>query len=295
MSESDPTVLSQTVFVDKAQPPGIGRLLSQGAAAGAIFYFLFTLMMVLSRPSNGYNLVFIGLLAILIALGIGMGMIEGLVVWIATRIAGRNLHPLIRAAIPTGIIFVIAVGNYFRVKSSYEYYDPELLDLLLILVFLIPVAITGFVTGSRLQPWRALTRGSEVTRSRVFPGLAGLILRSLVLFGLMNSLIALACALQAEFRRTDLVFTVIALAHFIAATMIVFTRIKLWLLFQLALIINFPVVLLITEVLKSEPPALRYAPLIYLGVWAAFLLARWRTTYSALRTLKAEFRYYLID
>ena len=63
----------------------------------------------------------------------------------------------------------------------------------------------------------------------------------------------------------------------------------------MALIVNAPVVLLITEVLNNQPAAMRYAPLGYLAIWAAFLLARWRATYSALNFLKEEFRYYLID
>ena len=77
--------------------------------------------------------------------------------------------------------------------------------------------------------------------------------------------------------------------------MIVFARIRFSLLLPLALLLNVPVVLLITEVLKNELPVYRYFVVGYLAIWAAFLLVRWSLTYSALTSIKKELRYYLID
>ena len=291
-------ILSQSVFVENSRPPGIGTFLSQGAAAGAIVYFFLPLIMVLLRPAGTWDLWFVVFLAIFELMGMVIGVIEALIVWVCTKIDGGNLTPVIRAAIPTGIAVLIAAGIYYRNVASSQYYIPSTLytDVLIIAVYLVPpLVIIGFVTGSRLRPWRALTRGSEVTSSRMFTGITGVILRSLIVFGVMNSIIALGSILMAEFRRPDLIFAVIAFVHFVTAGVIVFARLRFWILVQLALIINFPVVLLITEVLNNEPAEMRYAPLGYLAIWAAFLLARWRATYPALNVLKEEFRYYLID
>ena len=285
-------------FVENSRPPGIGTFLSQGAVAGAIAYFCFPLLMVLLYPSDGYSRGFIVFVAFFVLLGIVFGIIEALIVWGCTKIDGNNFSPAIRAALPTGIAMIIFAVIYYRNVASYPYYDRPVIttDLLVIAAFLLPpIVIIGFVTGSALQPWRALTRGSEVTRSRVLAPVTGVILRSLIVFGMMNSIIALTSTLKAEFRRTDLLFALIAFVHFVTATVIVFARLRFWILVQLALLINFPVVLLITEVLKDEPAGMRYAPLGYLAIWAAFLLARWRATYPALNFLKEEFRYYLFD
>ena len=285
-------------YVGNSTPPGIGTFLSQGVAAGAMVYFFFPLLMVLLYPSVGYNLWFVPFVACFVVLGMVLGIIEALIVWGCTKIDGDNFNPAIRAALPTGIAILIFAVIYYRNVASYPYYDRPVLstDLLVAAAFLLPpLVIIGFVTGSRLRPWRALTSGSEVTRSRALAAATGVILRSLIVFGAMNAVIALVSTLKAEFRQSDLIFALISLVHFVTAAVIVFTRIRFWIVVQLALIINFPVVLLITEVLNNQPAGMRYAPVGYLAIWAAFLLARWRATYEALNCLKEEFRYYLID
>jgi len=74
---------------------------------------------------------------------------------------------------------------------------------------------------------------------------------------------------------------------------IVFTRMPFWLLVLLALLINFPVAALITDVLTNE--VLRGLVIAYLTVWAAFLLCRVSVPRAALSFVKKEIRYYLID
>lgn len=200
-------------YVGNSTPPGIGTFLSQGFAAGAMVYFFFPLLMVLLYPSIGYSFEFVPYVAFFVLVGILLGVIEALIVWVCTKIDGDNFSPAIRAALPTGIAILIFAGIYYRNVASYPYYDRPVLstDLLIAAAFLLPpIVIIGFVTGSSLRPWRALTRGSEVTRSRVLAPVSGLILRSLIVFGVMNSIIALASTLKAEFRRSDLIFAVIA-------------------------------------------------------------------------------------
>jgi hypothetical protein len=91
----------------------------------------------------------------------------------------------------------------------------------------------------------------------------------------------------------DFVFVTIALGHCLAATVIVFTRMPFWLLLLSAVFINFPVVVLITDVLTNE--IARSAVIVYLTLWTAFLLCRVSVPHAVFSFLKKEIRYYLID
>ena len=269
--------------------PGIGRFLSQGTAAGAVIYFLGQLTVLLLQPPDpyGFNFVYVAFLPFALVWGMLIGLFEGLVTWACTKAVGRRLNIAAR-----GTLGIVALVPLFVVL--YLLNDVDLTDRQAIAVYLSTGVAYGLVTGSRLQPWRELVRGSTAVKSRVLTAITGLVLRSLLILGLMESILAIICTLK-DFKQKDFAFAFIALCHFAVASVIVFTRIKFWLLLQLALLVNFPVVLLITEVFKAEPAVYRYLTISYLAIWAAFLLARCSLTYSALNSLKEELRYYLID
>jgi hypothetical protein len=75
----------------------------------------------------------------------------------------------------------------------------------------------------------------------------------------------------------------------------VFIKMKFWLLAALAVLLNTPVVILLTEFQAEQLDYARYVLVAYLAAWAMFLLARWRQSYRALSVLGEELRYYLID
>ncbi|HJS25011.1 MAG TPA: hypothetical protein VJ751_11705 [Pyrinomonadaceae bacterium] len=281
-------ILSNSVYpVVTVRGTGIGRFLSQGIAAGAAIYFLILLTIILSKPPISQNFVFIFLPFVLVW-GMLLGIFEGLVIWACTELSGRRLNAAVRGAI--GILTLILMPGIFLL-----FFKVRLTDLLVLAVFSSTGVAYGLVTGSRLEPWRELVRGSAAAKSRVLTGITGLALRSLLILGLMASILAVVCTLKQTFNQRDFAFALIALCHFTVASVIVFARIRFWLLLPLALLVNFPIVLLITEVLKNENPVYRYFVVSYLAIWGAFLLVRCSLTYSALTSLKEELRYYLID
>lgn len=155
----------------------------------------------------------------------------------------------------------------------------------------------GLVTDSGLRLWHELVRQGESLRTlpRFFAGLSGLVLRSLVVLFFMVCLIALIAILQSDYyQREDRIWSVLFFAHFASASALLFSRIKTSLLVPLALLVNVPMILAVFEY-RYFVDTFRPVPIVYLTVWAVFLLSRWRRTDLALSFLNEEIHYYLID
>jgi len=293
-------ILSRSLY--QAPPPelpGIGRFLSQGTAAGAFTSFLVALLIVLSQPTNGWNMLIIFLLPFLLAAGMICGLFEGLAIWGCSRLANRRLNPIARAGIGLLLLALFSGAYYLIFPHSARHLNPTPEGYIFVGVSYLLIAVgCALAAGSRLQPWRELVRGAKAvpSQSRLLTGITGLVLRVVVLFLLMETFLALTCVLQQEPPQRDLVFTVIALAHFLAASVVLFARVKFWLLLPLTLIVNIPIAFAITKEFYRVADSLFFYVLIsYLAMWAAFLLTRWSLTHSALAFLKEELRYYLID
>jgi hypothetical protein len=276
-----------------SQIPGIGRFLTQGMAAGAFVSFVLPVVYILYNSGRGNNL--IGLVwPIYLVLGMAVGVVQGLVIWACTRLARHNLDKGSRAAI--GVLVMAAlVGVLLLMPSPSREVQLDYYLALGGVNFFIGVTY-GLFTGSRLQPWRELVRGAEwlPRQSRLLTGFTGLLLRVVIIFSLMESIIYLLLALQWN-TGDDLLYLVIAFGHFIAASIVVFAKLKYRHLVSLALILNLPVIFFVTEVLTHAELFWWYVAVSYLGAWAAFLLTRWRPLYSALAVINEEIRYYLID
>jgi hypothetical protein len=272
--------------------PGIGRFLSQGAAAGVTIYFLIGLIVMIKEPPHPSSFVFfffIFLLPFVLVWGMLIGLFVGLVIWAATKLVGQ-LNVVVRSVL--GIVALVIFAAAFYSLLTVLDVNWHWSDSSVYVYYLATGVAYGAVTGSTLQPWRELVRGSEAAKSRALTGITGLVLRVLLILGLMESILSL-CVLQQDYQYRYL--ALIALGHFAVASTIVFARLKFWLLLPLALLVNVPIVWLITEILKNELPVYRYLAFTYLAIWAAFLLARCSLTYSMLNSLKEELRYYLID
>ena len=291
-------ILSRSVqtYAPSAPLP-FGRLVSQGMAVSAIITFLIVLTYILLYPNNGYNFFFVYLLPFYLAIAVVFGAIEGLIIWGFTRVAGRQLQPGVRTTIAVMVLGVLIGVYWWNIQPSPYGYRSTTTDFFGVLtVSLIIGGLFGGIIGSRLQPWRELARGinSLPSWSRVLTGITGVFLRVIVVWLLMESILALACSLQ-NFHQPVFVMTALMLGHLIAAVVIVFTRLKFWLLLPLALLINFPAVVFLTDVLPADEPILQGIVVSYLGAWAAFLISRCSLTYSALSVLKEELDYYLFD
>ena len=280
-------ILSRSVYeVQQLEPSRVGRCLSQGAAAGAVIAFLFCL--VFDKPPHSYLLV---ILPFFLVTGMIMGLFQGLVVWGWMRLAGQHLSWGYRVAmgVSTATMFVLL---WFLI------WVPRLTDHLFPLAVYLSICVAlSLAAGSKLQPWRELVRGAEAMPQqwRSLTGTTGLLLRVAVVFFLMESILATTITLRVDYPQFDLTFALIALIHCVVAFVIVFARFRLWLLLPLALLVNVPMLLWLKEFGTDSDVFLSYLVIVYLALWAAFLLSRWSGTYSALATVKEELRYYLID
>jgi hypothetical protein len=153
----------------------------------------------------------------------------------------------------------------------------------------------GLVSGSKLNPLSELLRGTTPPRWVGLNGITGFLLRVLITYAMMDSTLSLIWTIQRDRSQTEFAFVAIAFGHCLAATVILFTRMPFWLLLPLALLINFPVVVLITDVLTKDIIGLKPLISAYLTLWAAFLLCRVSVPHAVLTFLKEEIRYYLID
>lgn len=301
LPESHGAVLFRSVYDPEEKLPGVGRFLSQGAAAAPIMSFLVTIGVILLDPTNGYNFFFIFLLPFYLAFSMVFSLLPSLLIWGCTRLAGHRLDPPVRAAIGILMVTLISIGVCYLLYLDRPYYaEPPKLTVYLPFVVLSAAMgmVLGLVAGSRFQPCRELARGvdSLPRQSRVLTGITGVALRVLVVWGLMEGIVAMTCELQHEEWSRDILLTAWWFAHFTFASIIVFARLRLSLLLPLALIANVPVALLIKQYYGSDSEyGFAIAAIVYLAIWLTFLLSRLRATYTALAALKNELRYYLID
>jgi len=126
-------------------------------------------------------------------------------------------------------------------------------------------------------------------------GITGFLLRVFMIYAMMESTLLLIWMTQLERPQHGFIFAAIALSHCIAAIVILFTRMPFWLLLLSALLINFPVAALITDVLTNEQILERNLIIAYLALWSTFLLCRVSVPDAVLSFIKKEIRYYLID
>jgi hypothetical protein len=289
-------ILSRSLYQPLYDLPGFGRCLSQGIVAGAFASFLFPVLAMLSHPENGYNFLLIAWLPFILATGMGFGVFEGAAIWACCYIAGRRLKALTRAALGIVVLPILLVTfNYFYSDEPARY-SGSLREWLPFIAFYCAVgAMFGLVSGSKLNPLSELLRGTTPPRWVGLNGITGFLLRVLITYAMMDSTLSLIWTIQRDRSQTEFAFVAIAFGHCLAATVILFTRMPFWLLLPLALLINFPVVVLITDVLTKNMIGLKPIIIAYLTLWGAFLLCRVSVPHAVLTFLKKEIRYYLID
>ena len=276
--------------------PGFGRFLTQGIVVGAFVSFVFTVIAMLAHPENGYNFLLIAWLPYILATGMGFGVFEGVLIWACSYIAGRRLHPLPRAGLGIVVLAIlIVIFNYFNSDAPVNH-EASIKDWLRFIAFYGAIgAVFGLVSGSKFSPVSELLRGTTPSRWLVLNGITGFLLRVFMIYAMMESTLLLIWMTQLERPQHGFIFAEIALSHCIAAIVILFTRMPFWLLLLSALLINFPVAALITDVLTKEQILGRNLIIAYLALWSTFLLCRVSVPDAVLSFIKKEIRYYLID
>jgi hypothetical protein len=254
----------------------IGRLLSQGAAVGVLLGFHLPLFGMLADPANGYNFLLIAWLPFFLGGGIICGLFEATILWMCSYISGRRFHVVVRTVCAT---LLMAVVIFFFDALFVKEGNISGKDYLIFYgQFMAYGVIFGLVIGSRFRPWHELLRGTNPPQWPVPNGITGLLLRVLVVYALMVSVLLLIDLLNRTDHRKEVVLTIMAVTHCMAAAAILFARLPFRLLLPLALIINLPVVALITDVLTKDDELYRTFLLNYLVLWAAFVSCRFRFT-----------------
>ena len=269
-------ILSRPVDTRDEQP-GVVTFLAQGAVVNAFMGFLLLVHGMLSLPHNDYNFLLMLFLLPFLLSSMILGAFEGSIIWACTHVARRRLHVLLRACI--GVVVHAALMTLMTVvvaDLALPQEDVATANYLWAICFYIGFGLVfGFLVGSRFDPWSELVRGMTATPAlSVETGLTGFALRVVVIFGFMESVLNLIWQQQRNEISSEQTIAVIAVIHFVAAGVIVFARMRTWLLVQLALLVNFPIVLFITDVLTSNDAGMRIVSIIYLTVWFVFLVTR---------------------
>ena len=285
-------ILSASAYQSpRSDLPGIGRFLLQGAAVGALIAFFSPVAGMLAHPENGYNFLLISYLPVFLGGGILFGLCEGVTIWMCTYLAGRRIHPVARAVVGvvTLSLLIFAYNFVFAEPSPYKE-DNRVWDYVYALyAYGVCGLVFGLVIGSKFRPHYELIRGTSTDRWPGISGVTGLLLRVFVIFSLMVSILFLILSTQGDFHRQEFTFSVIAVSHFALAVVLLFARIPFWLLLPFAIIVNFPIVVFVTDALPNVD-GVRVLTLIYLHLWAAFLLCRFSVPQRPLSFLKKEVR-----
>lgn len=257
--------------------PGVAIFLAQGAIVGALIGFLSLVRGMLSHPENGYNFFLMLCLPAFLIGGMIWGALEGSIIWACTHLARRRLHVLLRGCI--GLVVhagLMTLMTAVLAERAVPQEDVSTADYVWAICFYIGFGLVfGFLVGSRFNPWSELVRGMTSTPALTAEtGLSGFALRVVVIFGFMESVLNLIWQQQRHEISTEQTIAVIALIHFIAAGVVVFVRVPTWLLVQLALLVNIPIVLYLTDVLTSDDSGMRIVSIIYLTIWFVFLVTR---------------------
>ena len=224
-----------------------GTLLAQGAVANAMVGYVLVVAAVLYHP-NGYNFLYMAVLPFyLFGMGI-VGAAMGGVVWLSEWLFKRKLGILPRAAV--GIIIATL---FFAVFSLWQEFIVEwrlLGSSLIVGSFLgLPAAL---MAESKFNPLRSMIFGlSRATSFRDFgSGFSfppGLLLRVGSLFGLLESLLFLACLAppasagwSVSVGGETFVGTIVAILYFTASVFVSFTSPRKPLLLGLAVLVNAP-------------------------------------------------------
>ena len=229
-------------------------------------------------------------LPIVLAVGMGVGVVAGLAIFACAQ---RWLHWIERSLIALFILFI----GFFSITFALIWQTRGLDQDIWMLGFMLFAGLAaGVITGSNLR--RALRDQGEPVAPKpvVAAAITGLMLRMAVIILFIESVVGLFYMDQAsyEFVPEDTLWTLILFTHFAFALVVVFVRLKFWVLLPLTMIVTSPIVAIPFRFPEIAPPVL-YLIIGYLALWKLFVLSRCRVVYSALSVLNEEAHYYLID
>ena len=277
----------------KAEKKQLRTFLSQGAVGGAFAYFLVMVGFVMARPS-GWNSIYLAALPFMLVFGAALGMFAATFVWLCSVLIGRKPNFIARAFPVVGSLTLLGF------VSSYLKADTPLTNL--------PtswgVGIAGSVyllivlmTGSKIRPGHLLFLGGGVPIVRGGLGSwlafsAGVFLRALSIFGLLEALMFLALWISSRlvgwvefFPPEDLPPTIVAVLYFVFSSLLSIRTPSKFALLPLAILLNLPLVGLISYLIQlgsTDSYFLSGLLMSVLGLWAIYTLGRLIATEATL-------------
>lgn len=281
--------MNEVVSTVKRDQLSCWTFLTQGATAGMLLSYL-TLVISVESYDPYYHRLIVGALPRFLAMGLVVGGLKGVIIWACAKLIRHPLGWLLRSTI-AGVVFHVII----RVPPFSSDGQPASWEWLIGSTVVVGLTF-GLIIGSRLQPWQRLVRanGTVGRKSVALAALTGIVLRLGILFlFLFFGLVFLSVLHKADGVESRWIALITIQVTF--SLLVVFITMKFWLLAGLAVLINTPVVILLTEFQRQHLGDAWYVLVSYLALWAMFLLTRWSKTYQALSVLGEEMRYYLID
>ena len=311
---SNPTTIGTprqlSVFHSEDPLPGIGRLFSQGAYAGALGYLLSVLFSVIANPQAFGPYVVIVVPFVLIY-GALFGLIVAVVMWAIIKARGRRVGRLARLALTAAAAFAIFFwGLLFSLGSVANFIQ----QFLMLAAIVLPV---GLITGSRYAPGSAFLHGMRRTallnrmrpahRHEFWLGTAiSFFFRSLNVLVCVQSFFLLNGNATDLSTSQDLLIVSIIFAYFLLQTVFSFDNAHSLSIVFLTIVANVAGTYAVLEYAQQ----LDFVKFIiggYLLLWFVFLMTHWggmkpltshiqKQLEPLLISIKKELRYYyLID
>lgn len=290
---NQPRSANVNIVVYQYALPSLRELLTQGALAGVLAYFLI-LIGVSFSIIDYYKMLLFAALPEYLGIGLVVGLFDGLAVYCCTRFISPRLPWMARVGI--AIATVAASEALLTSRSSATNWDQDYW-MRLIGFGLLQVFILSLITGSRCRPWRALTYGTtRIANFQYLPAtITGFLLRIVLLFGCFQSILVLVCIIEMKEDLMDLVIMWLIAMHFLIGLLIALTNPRFWAAATLAALINAPWIVILI-IYFHEMGTFWFFLLAYVALWLGFMLCRCAALNPLFSSINKELRYYyLID
>jgi hypothetical protein len=211
--------------------------------------------------------------------------------------AGMPQHSQINDAVDQFVRDYNRANSHAADDRSFSGEASKISSLIWTCVYLIVSAIVlAMVIGSSLRPGRTLMYGigGHSGRLTILALITGILLRTLVVFLFMESILVLITTLQSNSQQHDIYLALLAIGHGGLGVIAAFSRFKFVTLAIFSFIAIAPFVVLFT-LQESAHWIVNCFMLGYVSLWMAFLLTRSNLVHAAFLNVKQELRYYLID
>jgi len=132
---------------DQNELPGIGKYLFQALVVAVFIGFLLPLILVLLYPGLQYHPLLLVVVVSGLTYGLAFAVVEAIVIWACSYMAGHRLHPLVRAGIGAAVPYVVIDLWVIYEQRNNAFISPG--DYLHWLVaYCVVGAVCGLVIGS---------------------------------------------------------------------------------------------------------------------------------------------------